>query len=143
MEGGCLHSFAWTSTGTGSPTPTEHYTTCCGSCGTWASWRDGKWNVADESLGSRAMAALIKRDDALTEILAVLGTGNCPVSKCEGCQWEAQEAIEIAKEALGLVARSEARELGRQVVVKHGEALRRLADSPTENTTTERTEDGS
>ncbi len=100
--GGCVHSFTWTSSSTGSSTPPPHTTSMCGHCGTWATWRDGRWQVGQESLGSRAQRALTLRDNALTEILAVLGTGKCRQNKCEGCSWEMQEAVRITAEALGL-----------------------------------------
>jgi hypothetical protein len=100
---GCRHGFTWTSNST-SLEPPEWTSSMCGQCGTWATWQDHRWVVGQESLGSRAMSALAARDDALTEVLAVLGTGECRQNKCDGCSWEMQEAVHIVKRALGLEA---------------------------------------
>jgi hypothetical protein len=37
---------------------------------------------------------------ALEQIVALLGTGNCKINKCESCEYEKKEAIAIAKAAL-------------------------------------------
>lgn len=38
---------------------------------------------------------------AILDALAVLGTGDCPVPNCPGCQYERDEAISILRGALG------------------------------------------
>lgn len=43
-----------------------------------------------------------KLSDGLNQVLNVLGTGECKVPNCPGCHYEMEEAVHVARIALGL-----------------------------------------
>lgn len=98
---GCNHGFAWTTNSTSQPTPPVGYLSQCASCGTWAIWQDGHWQEQQESPGSQAMGQAQRFGDALQRLTQVLGPP-CPENGCEGCAWEANEALQIIREVHGV-----------------------------------------
>lgn len=96
---GCRHSFTWTTSSTGSPTPPEGHLTWCGSCGTWGRWENGAWHAQQESPGSLAMGQAERFGDALSRLYTVLGPSR---PKCEGCAHEIEEALGIIREVHGV-----------------------------------------
>ena len=101
---GCRHCFTWTGNSAVATVPPDFYTTMCGMCGTWATWR-GSWQVGEESAGSRAMAQAERFGDALTGIFLCLG----PVAPdpslggaAEGMAAEIAEALRIIREVHGV-----------------------------------------
>ena len=55
-------------------------------------------------MGTQQVKALEKRiaelETALEQIGNVLGPGTCAACQCEGCAWEAKEAVRLAIDAL-------------------------------------------